>query len=99
MNKIPLALLFLFSSALSASDVTYTKDIRPRIFERVCSVCHNQNSPIPNWLDYSVAFAKAANIYERVVIKREMPPPTSGLILTEDEIALIEEWVDTGAPL
>ncbi len=68
------------------------------LFQRVCSGCHNATSPQPqsNLLSYDVAFAKKDAIYNRIVVKKDMPRPPAKL--TDAERSLIEKWILAGAP-
>lgn len=90
------------------SQVTFTKDVAP-IMNRSCARCHRPEEIAPmSLLTYSDARPWARAIKERVT-KREMPPwfldKTIGIqkykedpSLTDDEIATIVKWVDSGAP-
>lgn len=44
-----------YSQGFSEGPPSYSKNLFPRIFQPICSACHNSASTIPNWLDYSVA--------------------------------------------
>jgi hypothetical protein len=99
-----------FSSAanLDSKPVTFTKDIAP-IFQAKCEECHRKGTAAPMSLatyEESRPWAKA--IKERVV-RRSMPPwhldKTVGIqkfandrSLTDEQIATIVRWVDSGAP-
>lgn len=94
--------------AASQSQVTFTKDVAP-IFQKSCGDCHRPNSIAPmSLMTYDAARPWARAIKQRVV-QREMPPwfidRRIGIqkfkddpSLTDDEIALIAKWVDSGAP-
>lgn len=85
---------------------TYRHDILP-LFLGKCSRCHNDQSTIlPNWLDYKTAYTHRAEIERRVwdswkehYYKESMPVANCPecRAMTEDDRALIKEWVDTGA--
>lgn len=72
---------------------TYVKDALP-IFQTVCSSCHNGSSGLPNWLDYSTAFAKRELIYQKVVIDRTMP---MGKSMFDSDRNILAEWIKDGA--
>lgn len=85
--------------------VTFNKDIAPIIFKN-CSTCHRpgQEAPFP-MLNYSEV-KRVAHLIGAVTSSRFMPPwkPTVGygdLVgvrrLTDEQIALIKEWVAEGA--
>ncbi|MCM2283102.1 MAG: cytochrome c [Bdellovibrionaceae bacterium] len=83
--------------AMNDMAVTYEEDVRPTIFQRVCAECHGRIAGLPNWLDYTQAFAKRDLIRARITNKT-MPPP-GALInrLTDAEIQMVQAWVDGGA--
>lgn len=78
------------------SGLTYTNDARP-IFEKSCAItgCHVAGTGLPQWLDYDVAKASAANIKAQTQ-SGNMPRTGS---LTADEIAILACWADDGGPL
>src|SRR5690349_1323029 len=88
--------------------VTYSKDVAP-IFNRSCVRCHRPEEIAPmSLMTYAEARPWARSIKERVS-KREMPPwfldKTIGIqkykedpSLTDEEVATIVKWVDSGAP-
>jgi hypothetical protein len=92
----------------AAKQVTFTKDIAP-IFQERCDECHRQGAMAPMSLEsYQAARPWARSIKERV-IKRQMPPWhldksvgvqkfRNDMSLTDDQIAMIVKWVDSGAP-
>jgi hypothetical protein len=94
--------------AADAPQVTFSRDIAP-ILQEKCQECHHSGSMAPMSLvtyDETRPWAKA--IKARVVA-RQMPPwhidPTVGvqkfkndMSLTSEQIRLIAEWVDEGAP-
>ena len=94
-------------SALAQSDAasTYLRDVQP-IFMGKCVRCHNQQSLLPNWLDYKTAYGNRQEIKRRVwdswrghYYKQTMPAGsrTEADGLTESERALIKQWVEAGA--
>src|ERR1700724_179945 len=95
--------------ALSAqAQVTFTKDVAP-ILQRRCQTCHRPDTFAPmSLLTYEDARPWARSIKQKVAA-REMPPwyidKTVGVhhfkndvSLTDQEIATIVQWVDSGAP-
>jgi hypothetical protein len=87
---------------------TFTKDIVP-ILQARCQDCHRANAMAPmSLLTYEETRPWARSIKERVV-KRQMPPwhldQTVGvqsfqndMSLTDQQIATIVKWVDSGSP-
>jgi hypothetical protein len=98
-----------FSASLDSRPVTFTKDIAP-IFQEKCQECHRKGSMAPmSLVTYEEARPWAKAIRERV-LTRQMPPwhldKTVGIqkfqndtSLSDDQIATIARWVDTGAPM
>ncbi len=90
----------------SRSAVSFAKDIAP-LFQKRCEACHRQDGVAPMALvTYEESRPWARAIREKVV-SRQMPPfQATGAIgryqhdprLTDDEIATITKWVDSGAP-
>jgi mono/diheme cytochrome c family protein len=95
-----------------AGKVTFSKDIAP-ILQRSCQNCHQPNSVAPmSLLTYKDARPWAKSIKQRVLIrdkKGAMPPwyieKNIGIqhykddpSLSDQEIAKIVSWVDSGAP-
>jgi mono/diheme cytochrome c family protein len=88
--------------------VSFTKDVAP-ILQRSCQVCHRPNNIAPmSLLTYEDARPWARSIRAKVS-EREMPPwyidRNVGIkkfdpdpSLTDEEIATIVKWVDSGAP-
>src|SRR2546425_8417023 len=102
------AVLAVLVTTAMAQDVTFTKDVAP-ILQRSCQNCHRPDSiaPMP-LLTYEQARPWAKAIRENV-ITRNMPPwhidPDVGIhefknsvALSDEEIATIAQWVDSGAP-
>ena len=105
------AMLLLAPSGAAAQpehDVTFTKDIAP-ILQRSCERCHRPRGGAPMALtSYQEVRPWARSIKARTHA-REMPPwfvdKNIGIqafkddpSLSDDEIALIGQWVDAGAP-
>jgi hypothetical protein len=92
----------------AAPQVTFSKDVAPILY-RSCVRCHRPEQIAPmSLLTYNDARPWAQSIKQRVS-RREMPPwfvdKTIGIqkykndpSLTDEEIATIVKWVDTGAP-
>ena len=92
----------------AAPQVTFSKDVAPILY-RSCVRCHRPEEIAPmSLLTYNDARPWAQSIKQRVS-RREMPPwfvdKTIGIqkykndpSLTDEEIATIVKWVDTGAP-
>jgi hypothetical protein len=90
------------------SNPTFTKDIAP-IFQEKCEACHRADSIAPmSLVTFEEARPWARSIKERVA-SRQMPPwhidKTVGIqdfkndrSLSDDQLATIVKWVDTGAP-
>lgn len=97
---------------IDAAGVTFNKDIAP-ILDRSCVNCHRSNGAAPMSLtSYQQARRYAQRIEERTAIRDRMgamPPwyveKDTGIqhylqdpSLTDQELALIQAWVDNGAP-
>jgi len=94
--------------AAVAGAPTFSKDIAP-IFQKNCQTCHHQGTSAPmSLVRYEDVRPWARSIRQRVAA-RDMPPwhldKTVGVrkykndrSLSDDEIATIVKWVDTGAP-
>src|SRR5947209_20560773 len=103
------ALLLAPGIAAAADPVTFAKDIAP-IFQEKCQECHRKGTAAPmSLVTYEETRPWAKAIKERVV-KRNMPPwhldRTVGIqnyqndrSLTDEQIATIVRWVDSGAAL
>ena len=86
--------------------VTFTKDVVP-ILQRSCQKCHRPGTAAPmSLLTYEEARPWARAIKDRVV-SRQMPPwhidrsigeYSNDPSLSDEEIAIIAQWVDSGAP-
>ena len=96
------------ASAAGQRQVTFTKDVAP-IFQKACGDCHRPDSVAPmSLMTYEAARPWARSIKQRVA-SREMPPwfidRRVGIqkfkddpSLSDEEIATIVKWVDSGAP-
>ena len=114
-SRVALAFVLPFASASLAlaqpasSPVTFTRDIAP-IFQDRCESCHRPDSIAPmSLVTYADARPWARAIRARVAA-RQMPPwhidKTVGIqefkndrSLTDDQIAAVLKWVDSGAPM
>jgi hypothetical protein len=93
-------------SGPSTGDVTYYEHIKP-ILDGRCASCHVQDGIAPFTIDtYDEAFALRASI-GAAVSSRTMPPWLAGdgcteykhdFSLTDEQIDLIERWVELDAP-
>lgn len=89
------------------TDITYAEHIAPIIFKN-CTPCHREGEAAPFNL-YSYNDLKQRSALIKFVTKTRFMPPwpadasythfVGEKILTEDEIALIEKWVDDGCAL
>ena len=94
--------------AEGGQQVTFTKDIAP-ILQRSCQVCHRVGEMAPmSLVTYQEVRPWARSIRNKVV-NREMPPwhidKNIGIqkfkndtSLSDEELALVAQWVDNGAP-
>jgi mono/diheme cytochrome c family protein len=99
-----LAFPIIASGAASDGSVTFNKQIAPIIYQN-CSPCHRPGEAAPfSLLSYSNVVRKAKTI-AKVTASRSMPPwkaePASFPYrderrLTDDQIALIQTWVQQG---
>jgi mono/diheme cytochrome c family protein len=102
----------LSAAAQTSQPVTFSKDIAP-ILQRSCQQCHRPNSVAPmSLLTYEEArpYARAMKARTALREKRGAMPPwyieknvgiqhfKDDFSLSEDEIAMIAAWADTGAP-
>ena len=88
---------------------TFARDVAP-IFQKSCQACHHQGTSAPmSLVSYEEVRPWAKSIRQRVA-NREMPPwhldKTVGIrhykndrSLSDDEIATVVRWADSGAPL
>ncbi len=98
--------LILAWPILSQAQPTWSDDIACIIYSH-CSGCHTSNGIAPfNLMDYPEAYANRYAIQSSVNDKSMPPwPPNQDFrelahanVLTDDEITLINQWVDFGAP-
>lgn len=79
--------------------VSFQQDVIP-IIKTKCNMvdCHGEKG-FPKFYTYKMLKAKAKKIQKRIVAKIEpMPPEDAPLQLTKEEIKILNEWVDAGAP-
>ena len=76
-------------------NVSFQSDIKP-IIDASCRIaeCHGTNPSIPSWENYDIIKQSADRIKAEVVSRRM---PAEGT-LSDEQIALIRDWVDLGAP-
>ncbi len=99
------SLISVFFLSCNKQNITFSKDISPIIFKN-CAPCHRPNGGGPfNLLTYHDV-AKRAKMIAFVTRTRYMPPWPADehyshfineKILSDNEIALIQEWHKTGA--
>lgn len=107
MKRILLLLLIstFFKLQISAQSPTWADDIACIVYNK-CTACHNPDGVGPfSLMSYNDAFIFRGSI-KNATGEKSMPPwnAKSGLVeyvddlsLTDQEIALIAEWVDSGA--
>jgi hypothetical protein len=106
MKRILPTILFMVVSVTAFSQVTFTKDIAPIIYNN-CTKCHRPNEIGPfSMTNYNEIYPWAPTI-KYVTAIRYMPPWKADphysrfigeRVLTDEQIALIAEWADNGAP-
>src|SRR5712691_7312871 len=99
-------LLGVFACAAAAAAPTFNTDVAPILYQN-CASCHRPGEVAPfSLLSYQDA-AKRAKLLATVTARRYMPPwkaePGYGHFanerrLTDEQIALIKDWADAGAP-
>src|SRR6266849_5361056 len=101
-------LTLIAAPAMAQGQVTFTKDVAP-IFQERCQICHRAGTFAPmSLVTYEQARPWARSIKQKV-LAREMPPWfidknvgvqhfSNDVSLTEQEMATIAKWVDSGAP-
>src|SRR5712691_10383005 len=102
------ALIAMSASVSAQSHVTFTKD-EAVILQKHCQVCHQPDTFAPmSLLTYEQARPWARAIKQKI-LAREMPPWyidknvgirnfSNDVSLSDQEIATIVQWVDSGAP-
>lgn len=69
--------------------------IKENIFTKYCSTCHYENSPFPNWFDYTTVISKVDRLKDRVLVKKDMP---MGVEMPDTDREILRQWIDAGAP-
>ena len=102
------AITLMSTAAVAEEQVTFTKDVAP-ILQARCQICHRVGTFAPmSLVTYEQARPWARSIKQKV-LAREMPPwfIEKGIgvqhfandnSLTDQEIATLVKWVDSGAP-
>lgn len=77
--------------------VSLAEDVQP-VISAHCAIsgCHVADGQWPDFTDPQHIIDEASNIQQRTQ-SRTMPPPSSGITLTDQEIATLSCWVDRGA--
>lgn len=66
------------------------------IFDRSCVMCHMGAVPgAPNWQDFTTVEGKKDRIYDRVIVKKDMP---MGIEIPDSDREKIKDWLD-GKPI
>jgi tetratricopeptide (TPR) repeat protein len=103
---MPAGALIAIAAALAGAPVTFSEDIAPIIHAR-CATCHRPGDAAPFSLITYADVRSRAGLIAQVTRARQMPPwkpePGFGTFahsrrLTDTELALIEQWVQDGAP-
>lgn len=106
MKTLLTTLVIFVTTTLSFSQVTFTKDIAPIIYNN-CTKCHRPNEIGPFPMTNYDEIAPWAPSIKYVTSIRYMPPWKADphfsrfigeRVLTDEQINLIAEWVDNGAP-
>jgi hypothetical protein len=101
------ALISAFAPRAAAAEATFTRDVAP-ILHAKCVGCHRPGEAAPMPLrTYAEVRPFVRAIKERVVTRRMPPWPADRSVgsfandpsLTDEQIAIIAQWVDGGAPL
>lgn len=96
----------LFAGFLSASDITFHRDIAPIVYQN-CTSCHREGESAPFPLTSYEEVSRKASTINRAVASRYMPPWHADTeathfqdvrTLEEEEIARIDAWVAAGKP-
>jgi hypothetical protein len=102
------AIAMMSTAALAQEQITFTKHVAP-ILQDHCQICHRDGTIAPmSLMTYEQTRPWARSIKAKVVL-REMPPWfieknvgvqhfNNDVSLTDEEIATIAKWVDSGAP-
>ncbi|MDO8271091.1 MAG: redoxin domain-containing protein [Gammaproteobacteria bacterium] len=95
------------SAVIPKGEASYEEDIAP-IFQRRCATCHVENGLAP-WAMTSHRMLQGwSPMIREVLLTRRMPPGQIDMEIgewadvhqiTDDEIALLVHWIDSGAPM
>jgi len=90
------------SSTCSNISHKYSTDVKPIVLNN-CAIsgCHVSGGGAPgDYTKYSdlAAVAQNGKLRNRVVVKKDMPPSSSGKSLTQDQINIIDCWIADGYP-
>jgi len=90
-----------------SSEITFTETIKPLI-DRKCLSCHVKGGPAPFPLQTYAQVKKRADLCQRMMLTRMMPPCNAmweggefcvgGGPLTDHEAVLLQQWMQAGAP-
>ncbi|MEO1053926.1 MAG: SprB repeat-containing protein [Bacteroidota bacterium] len=80
------------------SGISYANEVRDIIISS-CAIsgCHNGSNSLPNYNNFSEVTARVEDIKTRTG-NRSMPPSSTGIRLSNEEIQSIACWVDDGGP-
>ena len=81
-----------------STPVVFTTHIAP-IIQTNCAIsgCHVAGGIPPELTSYEKVKARATGVQHQT-LSRQMPPPYSGLNLSEEDLELIKCWVKQGSP-
>ena len=89
-------------SACQTSTYTFDADIQPLLVDYGCGGCHHSSGALVTYSTLlsriSVGDAAGSTLYQRVAGTSGQRMPTTGNYMNSDEIAMIEEWINAGAP-
>lgn len=73
---------------------SFQKNIKPLV-KTYCVMCHAADGPLPDWNDPTIIAQKKQQLWDRVVVKKDMP---MGLKMTPEEVEIFKRWLEAGAP-
>jgi hypothetical protein len=77
---------------IASAELTFTEHVRP-VFKNNCAMCHNAQTALPNFLDYSIVYDYRFSI-KNVLEKRTMPHMSH---ISESDRELVLKWLNGGA--
>ncbi len=77
---------------LLSQQLSFETDIKP-MFRQKCAHCHTKTFKTGSWLDYNNVVKNKDKIYNRVVIKKDMP---RGGVMTPEQRELVKRWIEEG---